>query len=81
MPKTPRIVLESTYRASDRDRAWRIIENSHGLQVEVEHERDGMGGIVWRGNNDFNALCSVGGSILRQLVEMAGLLKEAEPDQ
>ena len=68
-----KIVFESTYRASDAERNYRIVRDGDAIHVEVAIGNDKMGQPIWDARNNFNAQCSLGGDILRKLLEKAGL--------
>ena len=68
------VILQGSYRASDRDRAYRIVKSEQGsLSVETEKDLDAMGEIIWLNNNSFNTQCSVEKTILTELVTRAKL--------
>lgn len=69
---TPKIILNSTYRASDRNREWRVIRAGDQLTVESESSRNALNEITWRREEGF-CYCSAAMSILEKLVELAKL--------
>jgi hypothetical protein len=67
------VVLEGEYRASDRQRAYRIVKNGERLIVESERDKDALGNVVWEGDNQLNAQGGVGQAVLKALAVKAGL--------
>ena len=65
----PKIIKSGTYRPSDREREWRLVQDKEGkLVIEFELDVDALGNIIWAKSKDCT-IGSVGYAVLDSLIQ------------
>lgn len=77
----PRILIEGTFRASDRERKYRLVDISEGLNsltpvLEYEINKDFMGDIVWSSYPHVLLNGSADLQLVRDLIELIPSLQK-----